>query len=227
MDAKTEEAHLQMLSDMQAELAAACASLRPANLSGVKGYSYRMCVGVSDLSAGFLTLKRAENNHAARILIRTGIEATLKLAAVNEKPSTLFRIAYTEHKDEGKFLSAANENKIKITPGLLAAKWKKSRLGLASLFPGEKLKDDEIKAYDLSRIGKITWLYDFQYRLYCNYTHATLRAHAAPEHFDPAVDYLTVFQCLLIALTVTESLGGHCPMIHTYQTRVQELKLAQ
>lgn len=220
MDAKIEDAHLQLLSDMQAELAAALASLNATNLKGVKGYSYQMSAGVSDLSAGFLILKKARNNHAARILIRTGIETALKLAAVHEKPATLYRIAYTEHEGDRKFLGAADENKIKITPELIAAKWQKLRLGLAPLFPGEALEDSKISTPELSVIGKMPGLYDFQYRLYCNSTHATLRAHASPESFIPAVDYLAVAQCLYAALVVIQSLGGNCPQIQTYTARI-------
>lgn len=228
MDPKTEQAHLQLLSDMRAELAAGLAGIPPAKLTGINLYLSPMCFGLSDVSAGFVTLQKAGNEHASRVLIRTAIETALKLSAVYEHPPILYRIAYTEHVEDGKFLKAADESKIVVTPELHAAKWAKAGPVLASLFPGEALKDETVSAYDLARLGKMPYLYDFHFRLYCNYTHATLRAHSSPNHFLPEVDYTAVESALYVALVVARNrLGADCPNVKSYTERVKALTPAQ
>ena len=224
MDTATEQGYIQLLAEMQVELAGGLAEIDSKTLTGVNKYFHPTCSGISDLCAAFLTLKKAGNTHAARVLIRTCIEATLKVGTVYEKPSALYRIAFTEHVGDSQFITAADENKIIVTPGMVDAKWAKTKLALSSLFPGEQLKDAPISAETLGQWSKMPDLYNFQFKLYCNYTHATLRAHATPENFDPELDYLTVSQCLLAALVVvSKSLGGNCPNIDTYFGRVEAL----
>lgn len=224
MDATAEQALIQLLTEMQAELAAGLAEINPSTLTGINKYFHPTCSGISDLGSGFLTLKKAGNIHAARVLVRTCIEATLKVATVYETPSALYRIAFTEHVGDRQFLTAADENKIIVTPGMIDAKWVKIKSVLSSLFPGEQLKDAAISAETLGQWSKMPDLYNFQFKLYCNYTHATLRAHATPEHFDPELDYLTVSQCLFTALVVVNKrLSGNCPNIDAYFQRVKAL----
>ena len=224
MDTAAKQAHIQLLAEMHAELAAGLAGINPTALTGVARYFHPTCAGIADLAAGFLTLKQAGHIHAARVLIRTFIEATLKIGTVYEKPSALYRIAFTEHVGDGQFLTAADENKIVVTPGMIDAKWAQTKPALASLCPDEQLKDAAISAETLGKWSKMPDLYNFQFKLYCNYTHATLRAHVSPEHFDPELDYLTVSQCLFTALVVVNKrLGGICPNIEAYFRRVQAL----
>ncbi|HRG54764.1 MAG TPA: hypothetical protein PLG56_01910 [Lacunisphaera sp.] len=224
MDATKEQALVRLLTEMQAELAAALAGVDFNTLTGIERYFHPTCSGISELGSGFLTLKKVGNTHAARVLIRTCIEAALKVGTVYEKPSALYRIAFTEHVNDCQFLTAADENGIIVTPGMIDAKWAKIKSSLSSLFPGEELMDAAISAETLGLWSKMPDLYSFQYKLYCNYTHATLRAHATPEHFDPELDYLTVFQCLFTALVVVNKrLSGNCPSIDTYSKRVKAL----
>lgn len=224
MDTQSEQTRLQLLTEMQAELSAGLASVVPKSLSGVKRYIHPTCLSISDIVSGFLTLKKAGNVHAARVLVRTCIEATLKVCTVYEKPQALYRIAFTEHVGDVQFLTAADENKIIVTPGMVDAKWAGVKAVLSSLFPDEQLKDAPISAETLGQWSKMPDLYNFQYKLYCNYTHATLRAHATPELFDPELEYLTLSQCLFAALVVVEkSLGGKCPNIEAYLERVKAL----
>ncbi len=224
MDATKEQALVQLITEMHTELANALAGIDSKTLTGIRKYFYPTCSGISELGSGFLTLERAENTHAARVLIRTCIEATLKVGTVYEKPSALYRIAFTEHVGDRQFLTAADENGIIVTPGMIDAKWAKIKSSLSSLFPSEQLKDAPISAETLGQWSKMPDLYNFQFKFYCNYTHATLRAHATPEHFDPELDYLTVSQCLFTALVVVnKGLAGNCPNIDTYFKRVKAL----
>lgn len=224
MDATKEQAIVQLLAEMHAELAAALAKVDSKALTGVKKYFHPTCSGISELGSGFLTLKKTGNTHAARVLIRTCVEATLKVGAVYEKPSALYRIAFTEHVGDRQFLTAADENNIIVTPGMIDAKWSKIKSVLSSLFPDEQLKDAAISAETLGQWSKMPDLYNFQFKLYCNYTHGTLRAHATPEHFDPELDYLTVAQCLFTALVVVNKrLDGNCPNIDAYFKKVKAL----
>lgn len=224
VDAATEQARIELLGEMQTELAAGLAGIDSKILAGVNRYLLQSCSAISDLVSGYLTLKNAGNTHAARVLVRTCIEAALKVGAVYEKPSALYRIAFTEHLGDGQFLTAADENNIIVKPGMIDAKWAKTKRALSSLFPGEQLKDAPISAETLGQWSKMPDLYNFQFKLYCNYTHATLRAHATPEHFDPELDYLTVSQCLFTALVVVNKrLGGNCPNIDAYFVRVKAL----
>jgi hypothetical protein len=224
MHTVTEQAHIQLLGEMQAELADGLAGIDSNTLTGVNRYLHPTCSAIADLGSGFVTLKKAGNTHAARVLVRTCIEAALKVGTVYEKPSALYRIAFTEHLGDRQFLTAADENKIIVTPGMIDAKWAKTKPVLSYLFPGEQLKDAPISAETLGQWSKMPDLYNFQFKLYCNYTHATLRAHATPEHFDPELDYLTVSQCLFTALVVVNKrLGGNCPNIDAYFVRVKAL----
>jgi hypothetical protein len=224
MDATAEQALIQLLTEMHAELAAGLAEIDPRNLIGVKKYFHPTCSGLANLGAGFLALKKTENTHAARVLIRTCIETALKVGTVYEKPPALYRIAFTEHVGDRQFLIAADENNIVVTPGMIDAKWAKTNSALSSLFPGEQLKDAAISAETLGEWSKMPDLYNFQFKLYCNYTHATLSAHATPEHINPELDYLTVAQCLFTALVVVnKGLGGNCPNIDAYFKRVRAL----
>lgn len=224
MNAETEAAHIQLMEDMSHELAVALDSLVGKRAEAVDLYLLWMCKGMCLLSAGYLTLKKEKNDHAARVLVRTAIETALKLAAVYQKPATFYRIAYTEHQEDGKFLNAADENHVITDPAKHAAKWQMNRNSIAAIFPDDELKDEVISAYDLSRIGKMPSLYDFNFRLYCNYTHATLRAHVDSEHIVREADYATLESVIYLALVVAKSrLGADCPNLSGYQGRVQSL----
>ena len=226
MNAEKECAHLQLIDEMGHELAVALDGLRGKKPSApVNLYLFPMCQGLCLLSAGFLKLKKEKNDHAARVLIRTAVETALKLGAVYEKPTNLYRIAYSEHLEDGKFLQAADENQVVTDPAKHAAKWDKEKATLAALFPGQELKEEKISAYDLAREAKVPYLYDFHFRLYCNYTHATLRAHVNPEHIVREADYAALEAILHIALVVArDRLGAPCAQLADFFARVQALK---
>lgn len=222
MDTAAEQSQLQLIAATQANLSAALGAIKTASLSGTKRYLHPMCMGIADLAAGFVTLKQAGNTHAARVLIRTCIETTLKVGAVHEQPSALYRIAFTEHLGDVGFLKAADENQLIVKPEMIDERWKKISPALKSLFPGEQLKEAGISAETLAQWAKLPVLYDFYFKLYCNYTHGTLRAHAMPEHIAVEVDYSAVLGCLYAAIVIAgAALGANSP---NFVGAIEELK---
>jgi hypothetical protein len=186
-------------------------------------YVFHISRGISDSVQAYVTLHEVRNVMGARILVRPCIEAAFRVAAVRKVPVTLYRIAHTEWKEDLKFLEAAAANGNKVDLPIHQEKWANQKALFAKSFAGKKLSEEYVSAYQLAEIGGWQKVYSFQYRLYCNFTHASLRSIMGwPEHM-PTLDLITVGACAVVALEAARDLGGPAHRLAELRDRLNEL----
>ncbi len=215
---------LALVTEMHAELSTVIPLVNVSALPPIHRFIFHTCTVVSEIVDGYLTLQKTGKLTPSRILIRSCIEATFKLAAVMKEPASLLNISYTEAQGDIQLLEAnvlIEKKKVakgKADPSSVvsaekavadhAVKWKQERPKIVGLFPGVQLKDAYLKPWKIAEIGGLEELYGFQYILYCNFTHSTLRAAFSWPDTMPALDQSTVAHCTCIALKGVESIGG-------------------
>src|SRR6266496_2908465 len=101
----SESTMLKLLSDTQAELRDALKALGGKQSDGlVEFYPFYSAAHINRAVEGYLYLRKSGRVEASKHLIRTAIEATIRLQAVAKKPDLLFRIAFTEFNEDKKWV---------------------------------------------------------------------------------------------------------------------------
>lgn len=207
-------------------LLAGLAALPAAKFSGVPRYVRDSCSVISEITEGYVVLRKEDKITASRVLIRPCIEAAMKLAAVREEQNNLLNIAYTESDGDRNLLEQyvklakkwlaegrkgiGPETVAQAEKGVIERKqlWDSIRTQLGPQFPTAPAKDKKLKPWMLAEAGKQEDIYGTEYILYCNFVHATLRlANPWPDVMH-GTDILAVSRCLRIALLGMESIGG-------------------
>ncbi len=100
MNSETSElASLKLLSDMQAELRDALNALGGMHGDGLlEHYLFNTAAHINRAVEGYVYLRESGRVEASKHLIRTAIEAFIRLQCIRRQPELLFRIALTEFK---------------------------------------------------------------------------------------------------------------------------------
>lgn len=161
------------------------------------------CAGhILRCSAGYSTLRKAGNDYAARMLARPIIEALFRLRAVHEKPELLYPIAYSEHLEDIKFVRALTKRagrKVEVEKSL-AEKWEEAEKHVFASTPPQQKMKKSLTSYDAAEAGDLLPMYNLYYRLYCQHTHASLRAMQGTLDGEPEVDEFAISTALRTAL---------------------------
>lgn len=182
------------------------------NLAGNRNVStsenYQLFKGsfVHKTADAYIFLLFNNKDLASKVLIRSIFEAAIRMYCVNSQPEIMHRIAYTEFRDERRQIEnmdGCDKNVIKK----LDDQWNEGKSLLQKEFPNWRLVDKEIKVQELYSSVKMLKNYNTQYRLYCKYTHASLRASAGMLEALYVHDNHSVALALIIALTVMSNLG--------------------
>ena len=146
--------------------------------------------------------------------MRPAIEMAFRLEAVKQHPDLLYRIAFSEHIQEKKFLNAAVKHG--QTSSTIArsvdGKWKKFSDAFAREFPDIPRVEKELGIESTAEKAGMQYVYDGHYRIYCQYTHGTL--FASVGYLDAAThpeDNRSMAGCAMIALDALISLGAEAP----------------
>lgn len=194
---------------LQKMLAAALNSVGGKPRNGLdEAYKVYCAVLINRAVVGFLCLKNNELDYSARMLIRPAMEAMFKLLAVKQEPSLLYRIARHEHEQDEKWARRFSPSPKDIHDELFKKKWEDFKREYQQVFPSHSLIDSPIKLRSLAAKAKVDNYYDSHYRLYCQFTHATLRASTDDLEEFSKEDERTIAGTLIVAIEAVHDCGG-------------------
>jgi hypothetical protein len=225
VNADSDKKALAFVRDLQTDLTTVLASLRDKQSSSPSDkYIYYCAKHINQTAGGYLLLRQSDKRYAGKLLVRTVLEAMFRLHAVRQKPALLFRIAYTEHEEDLKFVKA-----VAVTPdgpaqvAAVRKQWETVKAGLAPLFPKAEQQEDKLSAREAAQLAGMTTLYDSYYRVFCTFTHAALRATGGSLDSLEHLDDVAFASALLTALEAVISLGGESRDTASYRKQYAEL----
>jgi hypothetical protein len=125
--ASAEEESLKLVEEIVAEMTRALDSLTGKKHKGLfDGYQFWSSKHLHRAADAFAFLRRSGRLDGTKFLMRPAIEMAFRLLAVRQHPNLLYRIAFSEHIQEKKFLNAAAKHgKTSSTiTGSVDQKWK-------------------------------------------------------------------------------------------------------
>jgi hypothetical protein len=210
-----EEESLKLVEEIVAEITHVLNSLGGKKHKGLfDGYRFWSSKHLHRAADGFAFLRRHLRIDGTKFLMRPAIEMAFRLKAVRQHPDLLYRIAFSEHIQEKKFLNAAvkhNQTPPTITRSV-DEKWKKFSDTFAKEFSDIPRVEKELSIESTAEKAGLQSVYDGHYRIYCQYTHGTL--FASVGYLDAATDpedNRSMAGCAMIALDALISLGAESP----------------
>jgi len=226
MDENPEAEVLNLLSDLEGELAAALNSLGGKVPKAITDrYYLEIGTYIHRAADGYLVLRNKGRIDASKLLIRPAIEATIRVQALRKKPEIFYQIAYSERLEDHKWLRPAAEkagmpyDKDPDPPG-----WNEFEKAFQAEFPSVPLNRTKLPLRDAAVIAGLGAYYDSHYRLYCQYAHAALRAMGghSDDITDPE-DTRTMILCAFAALGGLMAIGAESLNADSLHARVDRL----
>jgi hypothetical protein len=217
---------LELLSDTQAELHHALAAFAGRQAKGLlEEYQFHAASHINVAAEGYIYLRNSQRIDASKHLIRTAIEAVIRLRAVQEKPQLLFRIAFTEFNEDKKWASSLQERDVSGTITKIENKWTDFKRAYKAKYPEHPLVEEKLslrRAAECAGTG-LERYYDSAYRLYCRYTHAAFRATSGSLNKLDRHDNHTMTLCALGGVEALAAIGGPAPNVELLRERLGRL----
>src|SRR5438105_6128740 len=168
---------LSLLIDAQTELSDALNSLGGKKPDGyIDNFKFWSSEYMGHASQGFIVLRTKNGREESRFLVRPTIEIMLKLLAVERRPDSIYRIAFTETRDDQIWLSAVAGHLGKtFDEKLHQTQLQKLKAYCVKHFPSGDFKDSRLSIEQVAILAGEKAFYDSYYRTYCKFTHAALR----------------------------------------------------
>jgi hypothetical protein len=226
VDKQFEAKSLQLLVDVQAELAAALKSIEGKPSEGlVSGYCYYASQHVSCAADGYIFLRKGGKVEASKHLVRTAIEAMMRIGAVATKPDLVFRIAYSEYLEEKKWAAPIPGPEGDAATKALADNWAGFVLAYKVKYSAHPLNENKLPLRDAAAIAGMGSFYDTHYRLYCKITHAAFRGMTGNLKAFEVEDNRTMTLCALVCVEALVGLGAQAPNLVSIRTRLSDIDL--
>lgn len=183
-----ETASLELLRDVQRELANALNSLGKQMITGALdkfiGFSGRH---LNYAVEGYIQLRQANRVDASKLLVRPIIEFWFRLRAVFEKPELFYRIIFGEREKRSTWLRAiARLGGAPFDESAEAQEWERFRQHCISAIERCDVLDKPVTVETLATAAGLQKYYDTHYRTYCMFTHGHLEAVIG--NFNPMTD---------------------------------------
>jgi len=202
------ESLLTTVGPLQVELDACVKSLGGRPQNGLNDVFKRYCaVHINRAADGFLCLRGEGREFAARMLVRPAMEAMFKLLAVRKEPSLLYRIARYEHEQDEKWARPVAPAGSDHEEAFMR-KWDDFTEAYKKAYPDHALTPSPIDLRSLCLKAEVEGYYDSHYRLYCQYTHAALRASTDGLETFSGEDERVIGFAIVTALEATIECGG-------------------
>jgi Family of unknown function (DUF5677) len=217
---------MTLLSELQPAIGLALDSLGGKMTKGVEDLYYLYASRHINIAVdAFILLRRDHRIDGARLLVRSALEAMLRLQAVRAKPYLLYRVLFTEALETDKWLGGvAKRHGAPYTPVRDRDEWRAFKARCTSQFGAEKLQDVPLSSYDAAAAIGLQPYYDSHYRAYCQHTHGALEAISGnlDEVIDPE-DSRVMLNSAMSALDALVGMDAECPSIESFRTRVRKL----
>lgn len=221
-----ESQSLELLSDTQRELHHALSAFAGRQSEGLfEAYRFYTASHINCAAEGYICLRRCQRIDSSKHLIRTAIEAVIRLRAVQKKPDLLFGIAFTEFNEEKKWARSLPQQKISAAITAIEDKWIRFKRVYQAKYPKHPLVERKLSLRRIAEHGSkaLESYYDSAYRLYCQFTHVALRATTGSLSNLDRHDNHTMALCVLGAVDTLADMGSPAPNIKSLQERVQRL----
>ena len=217
---------LRLVADAKNELADTIDSVGGKTPThALDNYKYWCSVYMLRASKAFFILRDFKQIPESRFLVRPAIEMMIKLETLAQRPDLLYRIAYAEtQEDITWFRAVADQIGEKFDESGYRKGMERFKEECAKLSSSADLKDEKISLRCLALIIGIQNYYDSHYRMYCRFTHASMRALIG--NLDDAAtkeDNVTMVWCVLIAIKSIVSIGGAAPNFDSLLKRREAL----
>jgi hypothetical protein len=224
---EAEIASLKLLSDMQAELRDALNSLGGKQSRGlVEHYPFYTAVHINRAVEGYIYLRESRRLESSKLLVRTTIEAVLRLQAVRNKPELLFRIAFTEFNEDKKWVRSVPGPGVADELQAIDAYWAEFVQAYRAEYPEHELIEKELSLRAAAESSGIEGYYDSHYRLYCRFTHAAFRATTGDLAEFEREDNRTMTMSAMAAIDALITLGATAPHFQSLKKRLFDDKRA-
>jgi len=204
-----EEETLKLIDDLQVLLAETVASIVGKKTTGEVSYLRWGASRICKIVEGYSELRRRQMIHASKILIRPVMETTAAVVAAFRRTGFLFQKSYCEYEEDKTLLvefrnvmETAKEQTGSVEQKLeeLELSWEQSKSCWSHFQPDVPQKCEKLSFPGILHVAGLNGWYA-QYRLYCQFTHGTMRAASGnfDEMTDPA-DNLIIAHFTLIIL---------------------------
>lgn len=217
---------LKLLSDTQRELHHALSAFTGRQSEGLfEAYRFYTASHINCAAEGYIYLRKSQRIDSSKHLIRTAIEAVIRLRAVQKKPELLFRIAFSEFNEEKKWARSLPQQKISPAITAIEDKWTRFKRVYQAKYSKHPLVEKELSSRRTAECGgtALERYYDSAYRLYCQFTHAALKAAAGNLSNLDRHDNHTMTLCVLGAVDTLADMGAPTPNIESLQERLRRL----
>jgi hypothetical protein len=222
---QSESRWMQLTVDMQAELRDGLNSLEGRPREGFfEAYLGYTASHVNRAVEGYIYLRQSGRIEASKLLVRTGIEAVIRLQAVRTKPELLFRIAFTEFNEDRRWVRPSGGTNASEALRAIDAHWDQFRDAYRTKYPQHALIEEEISLRRAAECAGLQRYYDSHYRLYCKYTHAAFRATTGNLSEFNQEDTRTMALCAFSALETVSSIDATTPNIASLRERLDTLQ---
>jgi hypothetical protein len=173
---------------------------------------------------GFLFLRRSGRFDSARLLVRPAIEAMIRLLAVRKRPESLYQLM---RRDRAEYRKWTRPVCIKFGDTDYDARdeqaWERFKKLYAEQLPQHEMVEHDLTLFDAANAAEIGGYYDSHYRLYCNYTHASL--HAIMGSLEPfeTEDSRAISLCAFSALEDLVMIKAEAPQFDVLRERLSVL----
>ena len=212
---------MELLSDMQAELRDALNALGGKQSEGLlEHYCFYTTAHINRAVEGYIFLRKSGRIEASQNLIRTAIEAILRLQATRKKPEVLFRIAFTEFEEDKKWLRSLHGPDVASAIQAVDTQWADFKQAYRTKYPEHPLVEKELSLRGASEFAGVEGYYDSHYRLYCRFTHAAFRATTGNLKDFYREDNRTMTLCAFGAVEALVSIGATAPNFAALKERL-------
>ena len=214
-------ASLKLLSDMQAELHEALNDLGGRQGDGLlEQYAFYTAAHINRAAEGYVYLRESRRVEASKHLVRTAIEAFIRLQCIRKHPELLFRIAFTEFNEDKKWARSAKGEDLANAMQAIEANWVAFVEGYRKRYPEHSSNEKELSLRRAAEYAGMEGYYDSHYRLYCRFTNAALRASIGDLSAFDAEDNRTMTVCALAAVEALVGLGASAPNLASLNQRL-------
>jgi len=215
---------LELLSDVQAELRDALNGLGGKQRDGLyDGYLGYTAGHINRAVEGYIYLRTSHRIDASKHLIRTAIEAVIRLQAVRKKPELLFRIAFSEFSEDKKWVRTTAAGDVRAAIAAINKNWADFKQAYHAKYPEHRLVEEDLSLRGAAECAGLERYYDSHYRLYCRFTHAAFRATTGNLNEFDREDNRTMALCSLSAIEALSTIGAPTPNMDSLRERLSDL----
>ena len=213
---------MELLCDVRRQLDDALTSLRGRRASSMlDNFLVGMAIYINQATESYILLRKASKTDGSRLLIRPAIEAMIQILAVRKYPPLLYRIAYTEADEHGRWACFPSIKAGKDYDAEETKKLSGFKREYMAQFPEHTLVDQRLSLPEAAEaaLGDKGY-YDRFYRLYCKFTHPGLAAIAGSLDHFATEDSPTMAACVFCGLEAVASVGGVAPNLDSLRSRL-------